>query len=147
MTEDRSKKVFAELWKLSGREIARTWDEFRDDLRQRIAMTRDELRAEYDEKLARSRDEVRTELRGEIATMGDQLRAEMRQLGVVTEGLRSDVQMVAEGLAMLSERVDANQREMIAGFAALRTELTSLLRSSYGDLDRRVTRLEETVQV
>ena len=68
-----------------------------------------------------------------------------RHFGVVAEGVRGDVRAVAEGLGALRD-------EMRREFAAVRSEAArefeetrSLIRLSYGELDRRVTGLETEV--
>jgi predicted secreted Zn-dependent protease len=69
-----------------------------------------------------------------------------RHADVVAEGLRSDIRTVAEGVAGLDEkftlefeRVRAEMREQLG-------EVKSLVRGSYGDLDRRVQSLEKNRQ-
>jgi hypothetical protein len=61
-----------------------------------------------------------------------------RHFDVVAEGLRSEVRLVAEGVAGLDEKLTlefVKVREEIG-------EVKSLFRGSYGDLDRRVQALE-----
>jgi predicted secreted Zn-dependent protease len=69
-----------------------------------------------------------------------------RHADVVAEGLRSEIRTVAEGVAGMDEkftlefeRVREDMREQIG-------EVKSLLRVSYGDLDRRVQSLEKNRQ-
>ena len=61
-----------------------------------------------------------------------------RHFGVVAEGLEGKIVLIAEGHLVLQrqlqEHVEQNQAE--------HRETVALLTSSYGDLDRRVTRLE-----
>lgn len=61
-----------------------------------------------------------------------------RHFGVLAEGLEGKIALIAEGPLVLQrqlqEHVEQNQAE--------HRETVALLTSSYGDLDRRVTRLE-----
>ena len=61
-----------------------------------------------------------------------------RHFGVLAEGLEGKIALIAEGHLVLQrqlqEHVEQNQAE--------HRETVALLTSSYGDLDRRVTRLE-----
>ena len=68
-----------------------------------------------------------------------------RHFDVVVEGVRSDVQAVAEGVSLLAEQVrsletrfDGLQQEVQAGF----TETRALMRVSYSELDRRLRKLD-----
>ena len=61
-----------------------------------------------------------------------------RHFDVVAEGLRSDIRLVAEGIAGVDEKFTLE-------FKSVREEIgevKSLLRASYADLDRRVQALE-----
>lgn len=128
-------------------QFARSWEEVREDLRREAAKTRDEFRAELREKLDATRDELRqeigqtrTELRQDMVQWRDELR---RHSEVIAEGLRGEIQIVAEGLLSLGEQVDTGRRETAAELA----EIKALIRVSYTDLDRRVTRLEGAVGI
>ena len=62
-----------------------------------------------------------------------------RHFGVVAEGLRSDIQQVAEGVTNLNEKLD---RQIEENEAAHR-EILSAIKFSYAELDRRITTLED----
>jgi len=90
--------------------------------------------------------ELRTEV-GDLRTEVGELRTEIsdvkRHATVVAEGLRSDIRTVAEGVAGLDEkftleflRVREEMRDQIG-------EVKSLIRVSWGDLDRRIQSLEK----
>jgi uncharacterized coiled-coil DUF342 family protein len=64
--------------------------------------------------------------------------AEIRQVHVVAEGLRHEIQIVAEGVTGTNERLDAFRAEVAQEFKDVR----GLLNSSYTDLDRCVRPLE-----
>jgi hypothetical protein len=53
---------------------------------------------------------------------------------VVVEGLRHEIQLVAEGVVGANERLDAFRAEVAQEFKDVR----ALLGSSYRDLDRRI---------
>lgn len=70
--------------------------------------------------------------------------AEMRRhFEVLAEDLGGRIQLVAEGVTSLREwterRFDEERRERLADSA----EIKAMIRVSYADLDRRVTRLEQ----
>ncbi len=65
-----------------------------------------------------------------------------RHFDVVGEALRSDIRLVAEGVAGLDEKFT---QEFVNVRGELRDQIgdvKSLIRASYGDLDRRVQALE-----
>jgi hypothetical protein len=63
-----------------------------------------------------------------------------RYFGVVAEGLESKVQQVAEGVAATNERIDRLENEVRRGFS----ELGSVVKLSFGQLDARLTRVERS---
>ena len=76
-----------------------------------------------------------------------------RHFGVVAEDLRSDVQAVAEGQALLTERIDSRFDQVDSRFGQLETrvergfqELQSMIRLSYTEIDRRFGDLESEVR-
>lgn len=77
-------------------------------------------------------DETRDTLRGEIATL-------RRESGVIAEGLRGEIRLVAEGVVTVDVKLDRFRGEVARGLEDLRADL----RRVHGDLDRRVRRLEE----
>ena len=81
------------------------------------------------------------ELHQGLAVMGRRLDAiddRVRGNGVLLEALRGEIRQIAEAHAMLDQRVEHFRREN----EAAHQEILTLLRSSYHELDRRVTRLE-----
>ena len=68
-----------------------------------------------------------------------------RYFGVVAEGLRSEIQQVAEGVVNLDEKLD---RELTALRQEMRTEFSevkSMVKFSYTELDRRMMAIESEV--
>jgi hypothetical protein len=76
-------------------ETSNAIDFLRQDLGQRITAVEDALRGE-----ARGLREEMREMRGEL----------MRQAMVLTDSIRDDIRVVAEGLAMVSAKLDALRR-------------------------------------
>ena len=68
-----------------------------------------------------------------------------RHFGVVAEGLRTEIQQVAEGVVNLNEKFDreigALRHEMKTEF----NEVKSMIKFSYTDLDRRISTVEGEV--
>ena len=61
-----------------------------------------------------------------------------RHLGVLIENLDGKIQLVAEGVINVDQKIDRVRVELTGEIA----EVKHLLRGSYSDLDRRVRRLE-----
>jgi chromosome segregation ATPase len=84
------------------------------------------------------------ELHQGMAAMGrrlDALDERVRADGILLEALRDQVQQLAEAHAMLDPRVERYRRE----HEVAHQEILVLLRTSYQDLERRVTRLETRI--
>lgn len=81
---------------------------------------------------------LREETTQQITSLREETTQEIRQVYVVIEGLRHEVQLVAEGVTGTNERLDAFRAEVSQEFKDVR----GLLSSSYTDLDRRVRPLE-----
>ena len=64
-----------------------------------------------------------------------------RHFSVVGEGLRSEIRALAEGLAGTNERLDRFQAQMAEELG----EIKSMIRISFGQLDRRITALESDI--
>jgi hypothetical protein len=90
-----------------------------------------ELREEMSKALGGLREEVFEGMEG--------LREENRLTRVLVEGLRSDLQLTAEGLFGLSERMTNHEMEVQRSL----NELKALIISPYQGLDCRVRVLEE----
>ena len=122
----------------------------RDEMRQGFADMRQEMRqgfARVDERLGalgQDMSELRQDvvgLRQGLASLTrrvDVLEDRVRANGVLLEAIRDDVRQIAEAHVLLVQRVAEYRSESDAQRAIL-----SLLQTSYRDLDRRLTRLEE----
>jgi uncharacterized coiled-coil DUF342 family protein len=75
----------------------------------------------------------------QIAGLREETAQQIRQVYVVVEGLRHEVQLVAEGVTSVNERLDAFRVEVAQEFKDVR----SLIHLSYQDLDRRIRRSDE----
>jgi len=91
------------------------------------------------EETRRHFDVVAEGMRAHVQLVADETR---RHFDVVADGMRSDVRLVAEGVSSLAERVDRVEENLREEIRQTRTDLTALITVSYGDLDRRVRRLE-----
>jgi chromosome segregation ATPase len=131
--------------------------EVRTEMREGLASVRTEMR----EGLASVRGEMQqgfadvqqgfadvqqgfAELHQGMAAMGrrlDALDERVRADGVLLEALRDQVQQLAEAHAMLDQRVERYRRE----HEVAQQEILTLLRTSFQDLARRVTRLEARI--
>jgi len=65
-----------------------------------------------------------------------------RHFGVVAEGLRSEIQQVAEGVVNLNEKFDREMTSLREGNEQAHREILSAIKFSYAELDRRITTLE-----
>jgi len=103
----------------------------------------DESAAETRRYVDRSIQETRQYVDQSVQKSSEETR---RHFDVVAEGLRGDVRLLAELLAesvsSLSERIEAVRQEAAAEAAETRT----LIKLSYGQLDRRVTALERSMR-
>jgi predicted RNase H-like nuclease (RuvC/YqgF family) len=77
----------------------------------------------------------------EVATKGE-VRAQQaetrRHFDVVAEGLRGQMQLLAEGVATLDQKLNRFREEVAGEFQ----EMKSMIRFSYAELDRRIQELE-----
>ena len=108
-----------------------------DRLRQEIAGSAAGLRQE----MAGMAGELRQEMGQIESRFGDRLEEAKRHMGVLAEGLRHDVQLVAEAGQLHSERLDDVRREVDIQNRETRT----LLRLSYEQIQQRVENLERRV--
>lgn len=76
-------------------------------------------------------------LRAEIHSVADQGEQIKRSLGVLSESLRTDIRMVAEGFILTNERLDRFESRVYEEFG----ELKAMMRLSFADLDRRLQSL------
>jgi len=65
-----------------------------------------------------------------------------RYFGVVAEGLRTEIQQVAEGHQVIHNEIQAFRREVTEEFK----EVRALIKFSYAELDQRIRILESSVQ-
>ena len=94
-------------------------DRLRDDLLAAIRDSEHRIRGELTEAISGSEHRIRGELAGAISGSEARLDARIdasaaetrRHMGVVAEGLKSDVALVAEGVVTLTERLSAEMRE------------------------------------
>jgi len=77
---------------------------------------------------------------GEMEQRLGTLETDVRKTWIAIEDVRSQVRLVAEGVANNHEQLDLHRVEVARRF----DELEALTRSSYADLDERVHRLEAT---
>lgn len=64
-----------------------------------------------------------------------------RHFNVVAEGLRSDFRAVAEGLAATNDRIDRLESRVLHEIG----EVKAMMRLSFGEIDRRISSLEDDV--
>jgi ABC-type phosphate transport system auxiliary subunit len=68
-----------------------------------------------------------------------------RHFGIVVEDVRDEVRGVAEGVETLREEIRRELKDVKSGMAQEFEETRSLIRLSYGELDRRVKSLETEI--
>lgn len=119
-------------------------------LREEMAGLRAELREEIAGSTTALREEMATttaELRHEMASLKDftMMTAEdtKRHIGVLVEGVRHDLQLVAETLQTHIERQAVEHEYLEQQFR----ETRALIRLSYDQLHQRVEGLERRIQV
>ena len=64
-----------------------------------------------------------------------------RYFGVIAEGLRNEIQQVAEGVANVNEKLDRHTEENERGHR----EILSAIKFSYAELDQRIRAVESEV--
>jgi chromosome segregation ATPase len=111
-----------------------------------------ETRRHFDTVADGLRSGVKSDLEGlwsDIRSEMQELRAETREeisgvrrhFDVVAESLRSDIRLVAEGVATVDGKLQHFQAEVKEEF----TEVRSMIKLSYTELDRRLHTLETSV--
>lgn len=108
-------------------ETAEAFEKLSREVREGLQEVRTELRAEIRVGL----HGVRTELRTEIQDV-------KRHSDVVAESLRSEIRLVAEGVAGLDEKFTSEFVNVRGEIREQIGDVKSLIRASYGDLDRRI---------
>ena len=108
----------------------------RGELKADIREVREDLRVEI--------HEVREDLRVEIHEVREDLRLEIhefkRHTDVVTESLRSEIRLVAEGVAGLDEKFTQEFVNVRAEMREQSDDLKALVRTGYANLDRRIAK-------
>ena len=74
--------------------------------------------------------------------LGSQLAETRRHFEVVAERMQSQVRLVAEGVAEVSQRLDRRTAEITAKIEQESAETRAMIRVSYAQLDRRIQDLE-----
>lgn len=138
MSDDLSAKILEELVAL--RRTTESLEAKQEELRLSL---QSEIRQSSEGLIARQED-IRLSLQSEIRQVAQELGAKVddsrREFGVVAEGLRSEIQQVAEGVIMNGERIDRLQAETAREFA----ETRSMIRFSHAELERRLRTLEDS---
>ena len=67
----------------------------------------------------------------------------IHQFHVISEGVISQVKLVAEGVANVNEKLDRRSNELKAQIQETRQEVLAGIKFSYAELDRRLTVLEK----
>ena len=129
-------------------------------MREEMGGLRTELRAEFRSEMGGLREEMRAEFRSEMGGLReemrgfrDELRAETaevrRHAGALADDLRSEIRMVADGVALANERidhldlrVDSLTGEVRRGFAGVRAEVHRLHETD-DELRRRIEAQEQ----
>jgi len=105
-----------------------------------------ELIAYLDERF-RGIDESFTQqiqgLREETSQRFNRMDEQLRLTDVKVEGLRDNIQQVAEGVVMVNEKLDASKPEVTREFS----DLKALIQSGYKELDKRVKVLERRARI
>jgi len=128
------------------KEILEQIQELRSELQTGLQSTREELRTQFQSGLEANRKElygalesmegrIRTERREDLA---EALESQRRQYEVVVEGLRDEIQAVAEGVAQNREAIETLREDS----DRKHEELRSMFRLSYRGLDDRTSTLE-----
>ncbi len=111
-------------------------------LRQETSQKIDGLRVEMSGKIDGLREEMSGKiggLREEMSGKIDGLREENHQTGVLVEGLRSDIQLLAEGMMGQAEKSMARHSELILEIEKVKVSIIPY----YQDLNVRMGRLEQ----
>ena len=115
--------------------ISRSEERIRGELGNAISGSEQRIRGELAEAITASEQSVRGDLADAISRSEERLGARIaaseaetrRCIGVLAEGLKSDIKLVAEGIVTLTERLGTEMRD---GFETI---------------DRRLTRVEARV--
>jgi archaellum component FlaC len=130
------------------RETSQQIQGVREETAQQIQGLREEtsrqfqgLREETARQFQGTREETARqiqELREETSHRFDQMEETIRHTDVKLEGLRDDIRQVAEGVAMVDQKLDAFRETVASEFKANRSQVEAYV----GNLNRRVRDLE-----
>ena len=124
LRQDLRQDIQASAWALR-EEMQSTAAALRQDFQASAA----ELRQDFRQDIQASAAELRQDFRREIQASATETR---RHFEVVAESLRSDIQVVAEGLSMLDEKVERFRDEV---------------HQEFGKVDRRFLHLDARIAV
>jgi len=124
LRQDLRQDIQASAWALR-EEMQSTAAALRQDFQASAA----ELRQDFRQDIQASAAELRQDFRREIQASATETR---RHFEVVAESLRSDIQVVAEGLSMLDEKVERFRDEV---------------HEEFGKVDRRFLHLDARIAV
>jgi polyhydroxyalkanoate synthesis regulator phasin len=116
------------------RSVQRSAEETRRYVDESVRRSAEETRRYVDESVQRSAEETRRY----VDHSAEETR---RHLGISIEDLRSQIQLVAEGVSSLDTRLENARQEAAAEAAETRAQM----KIYFGHLDRRVTALEGSV--
>jgi len=92
-----------------------------------------------------SREEV-SRLRNEMGDLKTELKGieerVLHQYHITAEALRDDIKQVAEGVMNLNEKFDRETSGFRKDFTFSQDEIKAMIKFSYSELDRRLTKLE-----
>jgi vacuolar-type H+-ATPase subunit H len=120
--------------------LDRNFRELREETSRQFREAREETSREFREvreELGGVREEL-GEVREETSRQFGEVREDNRLSRVLLEGLRSEVQLVAEGVMGISERLEAHQSATLLKFDEVKASIVPY----YQDLNRRVGILE-----
>ena len=136
MREDALDARFDRLRQDLRQDIQASADQLRQDLRQEIQASAAELRQDIQTSATELRQDFREDIQASAANLRQEMQASAvetrRHFEVAAEGLRSEIQVVAEGLSMLDEKVERFRDEV---------------HQEFGKVDRRFLRLDARIAV
>ena len=136
MAQDALDAQFDRLRRELRQDIQASAAELRQELRQDIQASAAELRQDIQASAAALRQDFRQDIQASAAELRQEMQASAsetrRHFDVGAEGLRSDIQVVAEGLSMLDEKVGRFRDEV---------------HQEFGKVDRRFLHLDARIAV
>ena len=83
---------------------------------------------------------------GDVEKRMDTTEKFINKMGIEIEAIRADMSLVAEGHMMLTEKFGRFETEYIRHAIEMRQDVLNLYKLTYGQLERRVKDLENTVK-